>query len=80
MTLPYERARALRWAGEFLEKLNRIDGLSLPEDIKREISYILRHYPSALSIANESKFQSFAAAHTEKGQRHEPWLSPEEPK
>lgn len=78
--MPFERTRALRWAGEFLEKLDRMDGPSLPEDIKREISYILRHYPSALSIANEAKFQSFAAAYLQKGRRHEPWLRPEEPK
>ena len=62
MTMPSERARALRWAGEFLEKLNRIDGVDRPDEIKREISTILRHYPSASSIANEAKFQSFAAA------------------
>ena len=80
MTMPFERTRALRWAGEFLEKLNRMDDVDLPDDIKREITYILRHYPSASSIANEAKFQSLVAAHPEKGQRHEPWLRPEEPK
>lgn len=78
MTMPSERARALRWAGEFLEKLNRIDGVDRPDEIKREISTILRHYPSASSIANEAKFQSFAAAHPDKGSRHQPWLGPEQ--
>lgn len=79
MTIPFERARALRWAGEFLEKLHGLDGVDLPEDIKREISYILRHYPSALSISNEAKFQFLIAAQLEKGQRYEPWLGPEKP-
>ena len=77
MTMPFERTRALRWAGEFLEKLN---GLAVPEDIKRELSYILRHYPSVSSIAHEAKFQSLVASHPEKVQRHEPWLAPEEHK
>lgn len=78
--MPFERTRALRWAGEFLEKLNHMDGLAMPEDMKRELSYILRHYPSASSIAHEAKFQSLVAAHPEKVQRHEPWLAPEEHK
>lgn len=78
MTMPFERARALRWAGEFLEKLSIMDGLAFPEDIKREISAILRHYPSASSIANEAKFQSLVAAHPAKGSRHQLWLAPEQ--
>ena len=36
MTMPCERTRALRWAGKFLEKLN---GVELPKNIKREISH-----------------------------------------
>lgn len=79
MTMPSERTRALRWAGEFLEKLNRMDDVYLPEDIKREITYILRYYPSASSISNEAKFQSLSAAHPEKDRRHQPWLTPEKP-
>lgn len=76
MIMPCERTRALRWAGKFLEKLN---GVELPKNIKREISHILRRYPSVLSLSNEVKFQSLIAAQPEKGQRHEPWLGPEEP-
>ena len=75
--MPFERTRALRWAGEFLEKLTDVHGVDLPEAIKREITYILRHYPSASSITNEAKFQSLVAAHSEKGQWHQPWLCPE---
>ena len=77
MTMPFERTRALRWAGEFL---NELSGVDLPEHIKRQIPYILRHYPSASCIENEAKFQSFTAAHPEKSPWHEPWLRPEEPK
>lgn len=77
MTMPSERTRALRWAGEFLEKLNC---MNLPEDIKRDIPYILRHSPGGPDIAREAKLQSLIAAHPEKGPRHEPWLRPEEPK
>ena len=75
MTMPYERTRALRWAGEFLEKLKSVD---LPEDIKREIQYILRHYPSGLEIANEAKLQALIGAHSADKLRDQPWLSPEE--
>ena len=77
MTMPFERTRALRWAGEFL---NELSGVDLPEHIKRQIPYILRYYPSASCIENEAKFQSLTAAHSEKNQWHEPWLRPEEPK
>lgn len=77
MTMPSERTRALRWAGEFLDELVGVD---MPEHIKRQTPYILRHYACASSIANEAKFQSLFADHPKRGQWHEPWLRPEEPK
>lgn len=77
MTMPSESSRSLRWAGEFLEELIGVD---LPEHIKHQIPYLMRHSPSGPDIAREAKLQSLIAAHPEKGQRHEPWLRPKEPK
>lgn len=48
MTLPAERARALRWAGEFIKEL--INAGELSEKRQREARVILRHYPSAAEI------------------------------
>jgi hypothetical protein len=48
MTMPDERARALRFAGEILrEKLSRQD---VPEDLKRQAQATLRHYPNPLQL------------------------------
>ena len=52
MTMPYERTRALRWAGEFLREVRRSDKYS--EEIRRQAHVILRHYPEALDIAYQS--------------------------
>ena len=44
MTMPDERTRALRFAGEVLrEMLTRED---VPEDLKRQARSTLRHYPT----------------------------------
>ena len=48
MTMPAERARALRWAGEFIRALATAGEIS--EERKREARVILRHYPSAEEI------------------------------
>jgi hypothetical protein len=48
MTMPDERTRALRWAGEFLLKVQRGDEFSA--EIKREVKFILRHYPRDFEI------------------------------
>ena len=53
MTMPSERARALRWAGEFLREALEI--AELPEELKRQVKVILRHYPSAAEIAHQAK-------------------------
>lgn len=48
MTMPDERARALRFAGEILrEMLTRQD---VPEDLKRQAKATLRHYPDPLQL------------------------------
>jgi hypothetical protein len=43
MTIPSERTRAFRWAGEFLLKVQKNDEFS--KELKREVKFILRHYP-----------------------------------
>ena len=48
MTMPDERARALRFAGEMLRELQR--NPDVPEAIRREARVTLRHYPSALDL------------------------------
>lgn len=46
MTTPSERARALRWAGEFLRELQGSgEAAKLPDHLKRQIPVVLRHYP-----------------------------------
>jgi hypothetical protein len=48
MTMPDERTRALRFAGEVLrEMLARSD---VPEDLKRQARATLRHYPTGLEV------------------------------
>ncbi len=56
MTMPDERARALRWAGEFLLKVQRGDEFS--EAIKREAKVILRHYPRDFEIKWQAEFDA----------------------
>ena len=65
MTMPNERARALRWAGEFIQDIAASGELS--EERKREAQAILRHYPSAAEIRSQAAAgkQDFAG----------PWLS-----
>lgn len=46
MTMPDERARSLKWMGEFLADCARL----LPEDLAAEAKNILTHYPSAQEI------------------------------
>ena len=71
MTLEQDRARGLRLAAEFLQQLNRGDAARLPEDLARQVPYLLRHYPSVSEISNEARSggrQKFS----------EPWLLPED--
>jgi hypothetical protein len=49
MTMPDERARALRFAGEVLrEMLTRED---VPRDLKQQALVTLRHYPTEQQLA-----------------------------
>lgn len=54
MTMPDERTRALRWVGEFLREVRGHEGL--PEELRRQIPVILRHYPSSSEIAHQAEY------------------------
>jgi hypothetical protein len=71
MNMPDERTRALRWAGEFLLKVQRGDEFS--DEIKREVKFILRHYPRDFEIKNHAKLDAGRARNV-----GEQWLGPEE--
>lgn len=44
MTMPFERTRALRWAGEFLDEIQK--SADCRPELRRQAEFILRHYPS----------------------------------
>ena len=48
MTMPHERARALRFAGEMLREIQR--NPDVPESIRQEARATLRHYPTPLDL------------------------------
>ena len=48
MTIPEERTRALKWAGEFLVEVLRTP--ECPQELREQARMILRHYPDAASI------------------------------
>jgi hypothetical protein len=48
MTMPDERARALRFAGEVLQGL--LTNPDVPASVKQEAQVTLRHYPSARDL------------------------------
>jgi hypothetical protein len=53
MTMPKERTRALRLAGELLREV--MYSSKCPESLWCQAQTILRHYPSALDIAHQAK-------------------------
>jgi hypothetical protein len=70
MTMPSERTRALRWAGDFLRDVASSPAVS--EDLKNEAQRILRHYPSTQEI---QRALHHAGIKTDIGG---PWLAPED--
>lgn len=48
MTMPQERARAMRWAHEILVELRRRE--DVPQDLRHQAYMTLRHYPDASTI------------------------------
>ena len=73
MTMPDERTRALRWAGEFLLKVQR--GEEFSEAIKREAKVILRHYPRDFEIKLQAELEPVRSKTV-----IDLWLGPEEEK
>lgn len=74
MTMPHERARALRFAGEVLRDLQF--NLDVPENIRREARVTLRHYPEPGQLQSmieeiDRLTRSGDCAH---------WLEPEPPR
>jgi hypothetical protein len=55
MTMPYERTRALLWAGGFLIEIARDDGL--PLTIRRSAVVIARHFPTIEDISRMALFR-----------------------
>lgn len=71
MTLPDERARALRFAGEVLREIRfRKD---IPEDLKYRARMALRHYPEPVDLL--SMVQDVDRMPREFLDQH--WLAPE---
>ncbi|RMM15020.1 BPSL0761 family protein [Pseudomonas syringae group genomosp. 3] len=64
MTMPNERTRAVIQTGKFLLELSRDS--SLPERIRRDAKFLLRHYPD--------QFQVLLAGRIEEGS--DPSISP----
>jgi hypothetical protein len=48
MTMPDERARALRFAGEILREMLTLE--DIPEDLKHQAMVTLRHYPDPMQL------------------------------
>lgn len=69
MTMPTERTRALRWAGEFLRSV-RADPL-ISHERRREADVILRHYPDWREIEGEARVMVIHYLIS-------PWLAPEQ--
>jgi len=75
MTMPDERTRALRWAGEFLREV--MESPECPPALKQQAKAILRHYPEPHSIAHEARCShaAYSLGHARLGV---PWLGPED--
>ena len=71
MTMPDERARALRFAGEILREMrSRQD---VPEDLKQQARVTLRHYPDPAELL--TMIQDVDRMPREYPDAH--WLAPE---
>ena len=75
MTMPHERTRALRWAGEFLQEV--MESPECPPALKQQAKAIFRHYPQAHSIAHEARYSN-EAHYSGTARAGTPWLGPED--
>ena len=55
MTTPYERTRSVIQARDFLVELSR--DTSLPERVRRDAKFLLRHYPSQEDMLTASRIE-----------------------
>jgi hypothetical protein len=55
MTLPDERYRAVKYAGEFLSRLAGGEYPRVPKAVRDEARSILRHYPSTWDMDRASR-------------------------
>jgi hypothetical protein len=67
MTMPAERTRALRWAGEILSELQQSD--QIDDAVKRQIRVILRHFPTCAQIEAQAEVSADGGPSA--------WLAPE---
>ena len=75
MTMPHERTRALRFAGEFLRELLNTD---IDPELKRQARLILRHYPSPEEIGTQAQLEIDKALQKEDDLvMSPPWIAPE---
>ena len=75
MTMPHERTRALRWAGEFLREV--MESPECPTELRQQAKAILRQYPEPHSIAHEARY-SHEAHYSCTARAGTPWLGPED--
>jgi hypothetical protein len=60
MTMPSERSRAVVQTREFLVELSR--DMSLPERIRRDAKFLLRHFPSQDDVLIAGRIEEDAAS------------------
>lgn len=65
MTMPHERLRALRWAGELLRELaydhgkdQALWGGEVPQELRRQALVILRHYPENHELLHVATYEN----------------------
>jgi Tfp pilus assembly protein PilO len=74
MTMPDERARALKFAGEML--LDLMTNPEVPASVKHEARATLRHYPSARELKDMVRDVHHLTLNSPRPTIH--WLAPEE--
>lgn len=55
MTMPHERTRSVIQTREFLIELSR--DTSLPERVRRDAKFLLRHYPSRTDMVQAGRIE-----------------------
>ncbi|MNU69463.1 hypothetical protein D3C71_588480 [compost metagenome] len=63
MTMPVERTRAVNQTHEFLVELSQ--DVSLPEKVRRDAKFLLRHYPSKDDMARAARIEELPTSLTE---------------